>query len=260
MELQPPADRSRPPLAPRSHTSPSTASPVRPALADIRQPQSATSSTFPLLDRIERAAKTGSRFIEDLEDQEMQNSLAMNGQQAASEAHPQSYAQLQSNPSSPLASPSKPRSKLRINIGRPANDNRTHSFASVAGSFASIAGKGDSSGPFASRHGSRTVTPRGSVTSLKSPTGSTLPPHLYYDGANASNSNLVLTPRGSRDFDGPFGDRYESRRREDSAEDASFLERARKIGWLEYFFCCGCFGAGISLEDDDAQAGRTFPE
>ena len=259
MELQPSARQSRPVLTARSYTSPSTASPPRAATTNTQQPLSATSAHFPLLDRIERAAKTGSRFIEDLEDQEMQHS-ASKSQAAGSTVNTQSYAELRSNPSSPLASPIKPRSKLRLNIGRPAGDNRTHSFASIASSLVSPVGKGDT-GYSGSKDGSRTVTPRGSVTSLKSPTGSTLPPNLYYSGHHQSNSNLVLTPRASREYEGPFGDRYESRGRQESHEDASFLGRRRRMGWLEYIFCCGCFGAGVSLEDDDdAQAGRTFPE
>lgn len=243
MELQPPIGRSRPAIAGRSYTSPTTTSPPQAPEVASRQPHSATSATFPLLERIERAAKTGSRFIEDLEDQDMQQNGHVGNPT-------QSYAELQSNPTSPQASPVKPRGRLRLNIGRSGGDSRTHSFASAAGSFTK------------SEHsplGSQTVSPRGSVGSLKSPTDSAIPPKLYYT-TSESTGNLVLTPRESRDFDGPFGDQYESRKRRDSDEDASFLDRARSIGWLEYFFCCGCFGAGVSLEDDDVQAGRTFPE
>lgn len=43
-------------------------------------------------------------------------------------------------------------------------------------------------------------------------------------------------------------------------DDDDIEDSDRQIGWLEWIFCCGCFGSGVKLDDGDEQAGRTFPE
>lgn len=195
------------------------------------QPLSATSATFP--ERIERAVKTGSRFIEDLEDQEMPK--LMPGQ-----PQPETYAQLSSNPPTPLASPTKagtPRSRRKpfLKLGDLRN--------SMHQSRDSTDTQRKSTWPQAPGTTSGQSTP-----TMLSPTSYAMPKQYYEESADALAARLVSPSYKTSEYDRQYS-------LDDELDD---LESDRPIGWLEWFFCCGCFGSGVRL--DDEQAGRTFPE
>lgn len=197
------------------------------------QPLSATSANFP--ERIQRAARTGSRFIEDLEDQDMPG---LN----AGRSRPQTYAELSSNPTTPLGSPVKsaagtPRSKkgpmLRL------ADLRTSSIISIKSNTAQTSRR-----PEAQRQLSGQSTP-----TIRSPTSYVMPKQYYTENPDDPADRLMSPTYKSGDYG-----------RQDSLDDGYDLdEMEQPMGWLEWLFCCGCFGRG-RFEDGDEQAGRTFPE
>lgn len=249
--------------------------------------------------RIERAAKTGSRFIEDLEDQEMlPHTFGHQLQQQQSDK----YAQLSSATSSlhapsPLSSPTKkqnlwsPRNKLRLKLGgfgsshnNDLDDDRTRSIMSVSSLHSYDSSSKD---PILLPNSARTVDGRfpqslrsPSPGSLKSPTDGTVTPRYqtsraYYMHPDESSSRLVLSaPRISKDYP------RRSSEYEDDDDEAGYADdedhrrgggrgayarhgstTTARLGFLEWLFCCGCCcSSGVRLDEDEEQAGKTFPE
>lgn len=197
------------------------------------QPLSATSASFP--ERIQRAARTGSRFIEDLEDPQI-TSLA------AGQPQPQTYAQLNSNPATPSASPTKPRGTPRskrkpfLKLG----DLRPSSLVSLTSTEAQSPRRPD---PHRQSSGQSTPT-------LRSPMSSMMPKQYYEEPADDLGAHLVSPTYKPGDY----------ARQYSLDEEDEDIESERTVGWLEWVFCCGCFGSGVRLDDHDEQAGRTFPE
>jgi hypothetical protein len=224
LELQPQSWRTSPPAAAKDEFE----WPVSPPSA----PGSATSANFP--ERVQRAARTGSRFIEDLEDQDVLGPPS--GQSQA-----QTYAQLTSAPGTPLGSPIKsaitPRSKRKtfLRLG----DFRTSSVASVDSTGVKSPHRGN---PF--RSGQSTPT-------LPSPDSDT-PRKQYFDEISEYPS-ARLVPSISKPS--KYSQRHVIEEQYDDLE-----AEEEEMGWLEWLFCCGCFGSGTRLDDRDEQAGRTFPE
>lgn len=273
----------------RSHTSPDA--PPSSKLSPVYgSPPSLSTSRVDFPDRVERAAKTGSRFIEDLEDQQVTNPFGAGPPNTGYQR--QSY---HANAHSPLASPTKsvyggtgapqagstPLGKLgRLKLGGSSRANSVASFASI-NSIVTGGGAGSGGNPFSPSPLSpvgphNAVTARSSVASLRSPTDSIPVPPLdkaYFHYPGESSSHLGISPRQSRDF-------YQSSSYREQPEGGDFPQRrttrgssvagdrysddgdssTRQVGWLQWFFCCGCLGAGIRLDDDDVQAGRTGPE
>lgn len=198
------------------------------------QPLSASSATFP--ERIQRAARTGSRFIEDLEDQDVPGVNMGSGA-------PRTYAQLSSAPATPLGSPSKsnagtPRSKKKPFL-RLADLRNSTIISTKAGGFHSPK-KWE-----AHRQSSGQSTP-----TIRSPMSYINTQQYYMDNLDDPADHLVSP--GYKP--GEYARQY-------NLDDEDDLDEAdRPIGWLEWIFCCGCFGSGVRLDDSEEQAGRTFPE
>jgi hypothetical protein len=225
-------------MSPEPPSSASTISPLSPP-----PPLGAASKVFP--DRVERAVRTGSRFIEDLEDQEMLSSSTMTNGDASAKT----YADLQQssrNPfATPLSSPTKQsgnnpltgKAKGRTRLG---GEHRMNSFASIS-SFRTFDSKDTVTGPLQHAY---------PQLGLTSPTGSAGRAGAPF-GEDDAHVRLFGSPRESREY---LSSRHEE-------EYQQYREReTRHVSWWEYILCCGCFGTGVQLDDDDEQAGRTFPE
>ena len=235
MQVQP-RSRHVPTLSELSIPPTSARNPFSPEELSSR-PVSSVSSNFP--DRAERAVRAGSRFIEDLEDQEIRPSL-----DAAGGILAQTYAELNSPFASPVTSPTrengKPptRTKMRMKMGLRAN-----SLQSIS-SIASYESK-DTVTPFSppgSRHHSRFEARSQS----------------FFDQRDDSFDRLVDGKRSSNYTETPTLHRrsyYDDEEQEYTDDEHG----SRQVGWLEYILCCGCCNSGVRLEDDE-QAGRTFPE
>jgi hypothetical protein len=75
-------------------------------------------------------------------------------------------------------------------------------------------------------------------------------PKQYYTENPDDPADQLMSPTYKP---GDYGRQY-------SLDDEYDLDEAEQpMGWLEWLFCCGCFGRG-RFEDGDEQAGRTFPE
>lgn len=214
----------------RSHPLRGTSADSYGSIISPEEPSSATSQNFP--ERVQRAARTGSRFIEDLEDQEILHSIIPGQGQA------QSYAQLISPPVTPAGSPSKPKAT-------PASRKRP--FLRITDPRASSILSFDSQNPDSPQRPNPYRQSSGNTTpTLQSPTHSFAKPY-YEDNADNAAARLVPRLRGS--------DQYP---RQNSLDDE--YDSDNEVGWLQWILCCGCCSNLLKGPDDEEQAGRTFPE
>ncbi|CAD6587919.1 MAG: hypothetical protein CYPHOPRED_004171, partial [Cyphobasidiales sp. Tagirdzhanova-0007] len=168
----------RPDTARRSWTSPSPSSPV--------------AGSWP--EKPEGPARTGSRFIEDLDDAEVRPILFKAGHQPN-----HSYADLHSNPNTPLTSPTKSNSSsASLQAGRDkhrvrSHDNGTNSITSVS-SFQTV----DSDNKDVLAGSIMPYRPDTAHGSMTSPTGST--GRQYYSDPDHVTMRLVHSLRASGDY------------------------------------------------------------
>lgn len=209
-----------------------------PVTSPSERPLSAVSTD--MADRVERAVRTGSRFIEDLEDPEVRSLHSYDGAPQA-----QTYAELNSPLASPITSPIRSSGQGDSKTPKPSRFRRKFGFRQD--SIASLASLNtiDSKETVtrfshSSNRASRTVD---------SPVDQNYFPHLE----DESMHRLVSARHGARDYQTRIHPEAEY-----SEEDDEYNPH-RPVGWLEWILCCGCCNSAVRLEDDE-QAGRTFPE